>query len=80
MTSGLRLGKSYLSLLLESVHQKALGKLNICTSVIYGGRAYSRRIIDELKRLKAENHKVILCVSIKADITWWQTFVATNAP
>ena len=39
-------------------------KLNFCTSVIYGGRVYSRLIIDELNRLKVDNHKVILCGSI----------------
>ena len=56
--------------------QSLAGKLNFCASVVYGGRVYSRRIIDALNRLKADNHKVMLCGSIKADITWWQSFMA----
>lgn len=56
--------------------QSLAGKLNFCASVVYGGRVYSRRIIDALNRLKADNHKVMLCGSIKADIAWWQSFMA----
>ena len=56
--------------------QSLAGKLNFCASVVYGGGVYSHRIIDALNRLKADNHKVMLCGSIKADITWWQSFMA----
>ena len=38
---------------------------------------YSRRIIDTINLLKADSHKVKLTGSIRADITWWNTFLAT---
>lgn len=57
--------------------QSLAGKLNFCASVIYGGRVYSRRIIDTINRLKADNHKIKLTGGIRADIAWWQSFMAT---
>ena len=57
--------------------QSLAGKLNFCASVVYGGRVYSRRIIDTLNALKADNHKVKLNDDIRADISWWQSFMAT---
>ena len=45
--------------------QSLAGKLNFWAGVIYSGRVYLRRIINELNRLKADNHKAILCGSIK---------------
>ena len=66
MTSCLRLDKSYLSSLLESIPQKSnFNPLQGSLTLIYSGRVYLRRIIDELNRLKADNHKAILCGSIK---------------
>ena len=56
--------------------QSLAGKLNFCASVVYVCRVFSRRIIDALNRLKVDNHKVMLCGSIKADIPWWQSFMA----
>ena len=40
--------------------QSLAGKLNFCASVVYGGRVYSRRIIDTFNALKASNHKAML--------------------
>lgn len=57
--------------------QSLAGKLNFCASVVYGGRVYSRRIIDALNRLKADHHKIMLTGGIKADISWWQNFMAS---
>ena len=57
--------------------QSLAGKLNFCASVVYDGRVFSRHIIDTINRLKADDHKVRLSVSIRADISWWQSFVET---
>ena len=57
--------------------QSLAGKPNFCSSVVYGGRVYSRRIIDTINLLKADSHKVKLTGCIRADITWWNTFLAT---
>ena len=55
--------------------QSLAGKLNFCASVVYGGRGYSRRIIDTFNALKASNHKAKLNDDIRADISWWQFFM-----
>lgn len=57
--------------------QSLAGKLNFCASVVYGGRVYSRRIIDTINMLKASDHKIKLSGGIRADITWWQNFMAS---
>ena len=57
--------------------QSLAGKLNFCASVVYGGRVFSRRIIDTINMLKAAHHKIRLSGNIKADISWWQSFMAT---
>lgn len=56
--------------------QSLAGKLNFCASVVYGGRVYSRRIIDTINLLKADDHKVRLTGDIRADIAWWQAFMS----
>lgn len=57
--------------------QSLAGKLNFCASVVYGGRVFSRRIIDTINLLKADNHKIKLTGCIRADIAWWQAFMST---
>ena len=57
--------------------QSLAGKLNFCASVVFGGRVFLRRIIDSINSLKAENHKVKLTEGIRADISWWQSFMST---
>ena len=57
--------------------QSFAGKLNFCASVVYGCRVYSRRILDTINSLKAENHKVKLNGGIQADIQWWHSFMST---
>ena len=56
--------------------QSLAGKLNFCGSVVYGGRVFSRRIIETINLLKADNHKIRLSGSIRADISWWQSFIS----
>ena len=57
--------------------QSLAGKLNFCASVVYGSRVYSRRIIDTLNMFKAGDHKIKLSDDIRADITLWQSFMAS---
>lgn len=57
--------------------QSLAGKLNFCASVVYGGRVFSRRIIDTINTLKESNHKVKLTGGIQADISWWHSFMST---
>ena len=57
--------------------QSLAGKLNFCAGVIFGGRVFLRRIIDSINSLKADNHKMKLTESIRADISWWQSFMST---
>ena len=57
--------------------QSLAGKLNFCASVVFGGRVFSRRIIDTVNMLKADHHKVRLSGNIRADISWWYSFMAT---
>ena len=57
--------------------QSLAGKLNFCASVVFGGRVFLRRIIDSINLLKAENHKMKLTEGIRADISWWQSFMST---
>ena len=57
--------------------QSLAGQLNFCASVVYGGRVYSRRIIDTINMLKASDHKIKLSGGIRADITWCQSFMAS---
>ena len=57
--------------------QSLAGKLNFCASVVvYGGRVFSRRIIDTINLLKEGRHKIKLSTSIKSDILWWHSFMA----
>ena len=53
--------------------QSLAGKLNLCASVVYGGRVFSRRIIDTINLLKEDSHKIKLSGSIQADIAWWHS-------
>ena len=53
------------------------GKLNFCAGVVFGGRVFLRRIIDSINLLKGDNHKMKLSADIRADISWWQSFMST---
>ena len=57
--------------------QSLAGKLNSCASVVYGGRVFSRRIIDTINLLKEDSHKIKLSGSIRADIAWWHAFMSS---
>ena len=57
--------------------QSLAGKLNFCAGVVFGGRVFLRRIIDSINLLKGDNHKMKLSADIRADISWWQSFMST---
>ena len=38
---------------------------------------FSCRIIDTINRLKADDHRIRLSGSIRADIFWWHSFIET---
>lgn len=57
--------------------QSLAGKLNFCASVVYGGRVFSRRIINTINLLKEGSHKIKLSNSIKSDIVWWHNCMAS---
>ena len=57
--------------------QSLAGKLNFCAGVVFGGRVFLRRIIDSINLLKADNHKMKLTAGIRADVSWWQSFMST---
>ena len=45
--------------------------------MFFGGRGFLRRIIDSINLLKGDDHKMKLTASIRADISWWQSFMST---
>jgi len=57
--------------------QSLVGKLNYASSVIVGGRAFIRRLIDAMCSLKHDAHKIRLRAEHLADIHWWAVFMDT---
>ena len=57
--------------------QSLAGKFNFCARMVYGGSVYSCPVIDTINLLKASDLKIKLSCSIRADITWWQSFMAS---
>jgi hypothetical protein len=57
--------------------QVLIGKLNWAAAVVRGGRVFLRRIIDAIKPLKDNTHKVRLNNNVLADIYWWKHFMET---
>ena len=72
------------SYLLEfSLHRRAskrqlqvlAGKLNWACRIVYGGRTFLRRIIDQICLLKSPRAKYKLSVEFFADLHWWISFL-----
>lgn len=57
--------------------QSLLGKLSYASSVVVGGRAFNRRIINAMCRLRHDSHRVRLRADVLADIYWWEVFMET---
>ena len=57
--------------------QKLAGKLNWACKVIYGGRTFLRRILDQMSALKSPHAKLKLSPEFFKDLQWWITFLET---
>lgn len=56
--------------------QRLCGVLSHASKVIYGGRVFSRRIIDLLKGLPDRNVRLKLSTEFKEDLNWWRECAA----
>ena len=56
---------------------KLAGKLNCACKVIYGGRTFLRRILDQMSALKSPHPKLKLSSEFFKDLQWWLTFLET---
>jgi hypothetical protein len=55
--------------------QRLAGRLNWAASVVYGGRVFLRNIIDAIRKLKHDHHKIRLSHAISSDLDWWLAFM-----
>ena len=55
--------------------QTLAGKLNWACKVVYGGRTFLRRIIDQMNMLSSPGAKLLLNSEFRADILWWHQFL-----
>ena len=56
--------------------QQLAGKLNWASSVVRGGRVYLRRILDIMRPLRNNRHKVRVSASMREDLLWWNKFLS----
>lgn len=56
--------------------QRLCGVLSHAAKVVYGGRIFSRRMIDLLKGLPDKNVRIKLSDDFKEDLQWWRTYAA----
>ena len=56
--------------------QSLLGKLSFVSKCVQNSRIFLMRIIDLLKRLKRNHHRVSLNKDFRKDISWWINFIA----
>lgn len=54
--------------------QRLCGVLSHASKVVYGGRIFSRKIIDMLKGLPDKNIRLKLSMDFKEDLRWWQEY------
>ena len=54
--------------------QALAGKLNWACRVVYGGRTFLRRILDQTNQLNSPNAKFKLNKDFYADLDWWLSF------
>lgn len=53
--------------------QRICGKLNWACRVIRGGRHFLRNIINLIKRLKNDKHRIWINREARSDLIWWST-------
>ena len=56
--------------------QVLAGKLNWACRVVYGGRTFLRRILDQINRLNSPNAKFKFNQEFCADLSWWISFLS----
>ena len=56
--------------------QSLLGKLSFVSKCVQNSRIFLKRIIDLLKQLKRNHHRVSLNKDFRKDISWWINFIA----
>ena len=54
--------------------QRLAGLMAHCSTVVKGGRCFSRRIIDLVNSVKRQNHFIRLNVQFHKDVHWWINF------
>ena len=57
--------------------QQLAGLLNWACQAVRGGKFFLRRILDSIKPLQQQHHKVKLSKEFKKDVQWWLTFLRT---
>ena len=71
--------EQFRDLISESLNRKQIqqlaGKLNWASSVVRGGRAYLRRILDVMQPLQNNRHKIRVPASMQEDLLWWNKFL-----
>jgi hypothetical protein len=55
--------------------QSLCGSLNWASYVVRGGRFFLRRILDSIKGLRQQQHKIRLSSAFHADLQWWLSFL-----
>ncbi|KAK3746307.1 hypothetical protein QZH41_015390, partial [Actinostola sp. cb2023] len=55
--------------------QSLVGKLNFAARVVFGGRTFLRRIIDNVNHMQRPHHHVRLNAQLRADLAWWTEFL-----
>lgn len=51
--------------------QSLVGKLNFATHVVFGGRTFLRRMIDNVHHMQRPHHHVGINAQMRADLGWW---------
>ena len=53
------------------------GRLSWASRVIYGGRTFTRRIIDRINLLQKPSHRTRVTGCMRSDLQWWFDFINT---
>jgi hypothetical protein len=56
--------------------QSLAGSLNCASKVVYGGRTFLRRLLDNIKEAKDWDEVIPLSASCKLDLVWWRDFMS----
>jgi len=57
--------------------QRLAGLLNWACQGVRGGKFFMRRILDAIRPLRQQHHKIRLSVEFKKDVHWWLSFLKT---